>query len=89
VNNKLEWIWEEVLLAEFDVLPGYLRGVIEENNENSRHSWCPGRDTNRVPPKCNSQVLPPKPICSVNPLEMQLLWFEKRRAKLSVAVLHG
>jgi hypothetical protein len=89
VNNKLEWIWEEVIVTEFDVLPRYLPGVIEGNNKNSRHIWCPGRDTNHVPPKCNSQVLLTKPVCSINHHAIQLLWFEKRRAKLSIAFWHG
>jgi hypothetical protein len=42
------------------VLLRHLTGQTEENSEEPQNSWCPPRDSNRVPSEYKSETLPPR-----------------------------
>lgn len=44
-------------MAEFELLPGNLRGVAEENRDKSLDSWRLKRDLNQTPSKYKFEVL--------------------------------
>jgi hypothetical protein len=52
INDELERIWKEAVLALFQVLSQHLTGELRKLMENlSQDSQSPGRDLNLGPPK--------------------------------------
>jgi hypothetical protein len=49
--HELQMIWQEVVVAYFNVLSRNLPGGTEENNTLSQDSLSPGRDLNAGPPE--------------------------------------
>jgi hypothetical protein len=57
VNNELEGVWKEAVLASFKILFQGLPGRTEENNEkHSQDNQIPRRGTKRVPLKHKPDV---------------------------------
>jgi hypothetical protein len=42
MNNELERVWKEVVVAKFKILFQHLPGGTEENHEKLKDSWSPG-----------------------------------------------
>jgi hypothetical protein len=53
VNNELERMWKEAVLAQHDVIFWQLH----EGTEEKQDSWCPSQDSNRAPSEYKTQVL--------------------------------
>jgi hypothetical protein len=51
VNNELERMWKEVVIAEFKVLLWHLPGGAEQNPEKPQNDWSLGRDSNPELPR--------------------------------------
>jgi hypothetical protein len=56
VNNKLERVWQEAVVAKFQVLSRHIPEGIEENHE-KLYSECQGRYLNREPSKYMPEAL--------------------------------
>lgn len=66
MNNKLEKMWKETVLAFSRVLSRNLSGGNEGNHEKFQSGYSvSGRDSNRVPHDCNPQMLPDAAWCTV------------------------
>jgi hypothetical protein len=58
VNDELERIWKEVVVAKFKLQSRYLSGETEECPENiSQNIQCPGRESNSVSTEYESGTL--------------------------------
>jgi hypothetical protein len=65
MNSELEWMRKETVVTSFRVLSLDLCGETRECHKKLRDSWCPGRDSNQIPPEYKSGALWLGLTCSV------------------------
>jgi hypothetical protein len=62
MNNELERVWKETVLAQFSALSQYSKGGTEKNTKNlSQDCRSPGRDLNKGPPEFEARMLTSRP----------------------------
>jgi hypothetical protein len=67
MNDELERMWKEAVVAKFKVLLfRHFPGGTEKNQNVSQHSLSPGRNLNPGPPEYEAGVLTTRPRRSVN-----------------------
>jgi hypothetical protein len=57
VNNELDRVWKEAVMALFEVLSWHLpEGLRKTTKDLGQNSWSPGRDLNPGPPEYKGGV---------------------------------
>jgi hypothetical protein len=75
MNNELERMWKEGVIAYSKVLSQHFLEWPRMNTRNLIWSnWCPGRNSNRAPPKYRTEALLPESTCSTFS-GLVILWF--------------
>jgi hypothetical protein len=66
MNDELERMWKEAVVAYSKLPSWHFLGETGENEENhNQDSRCPARDSNQAPSEYKSDALPPHPTFPV------------------------